>query len=77
MWRRGGENIVASRERYTTSGRLGRATARHRWELLVNYLNFIRVMVFCLFCRRTKIIIVTAIRGFKIYIHIQSLMFFI
>ena len=49
----------------------------HRWELLGNYRDFIKVMVFYLFCWRTKRIIVTAITCFKIYILIQSLMLFI
>ena len=49
----------------------------HRWELLGNYHNFVGVMVFYLFCQRTKRVLVTAIRGFKIYTHNQSLMIFI
>ena len=49
----------------------------HKWELLGNYLDFIEVMVFYLFCRRTKRILVTVIRCYKIYIHIHSLMLFI
>ena len=50
---------------------------RHIWELMGDYLDFIVVMVFYLFCWRTKRILVTAITGFKIYILIQSLMLFI
>ena len=49
----------------------------HRWELPGNYRDFIVVMVFYLFCWRTKRIIVTPITYFKIYILIQSLMLFI
>ena len=49
----------------------------HRWELPGNYRDFIEVMVFYLFCWRTKRIIVTAITGYKIYLLIQSLMLFI
>ena len=52
-------------------------SCEHRWELPGNYRDFIVVMVFYLFCRRTKRILVTAITGFKIYILIQSLMLFI
>ena len=48
----------------------------HRWELSGNYPDFIVVMVFYLFCQRTKRILVTAITGFKIYILIISLMLF-
>ena len=47
------------------------------WELPVNYRYFMVVMVFYLFCRRTKRILVTAITGFKIHILIQSLILFI
>ena len=49
----------------------------HIWELPGNDRDFIGVMIFYLFCRRTEIILVTAIRGFKIYIHIPSLILFI
>ena len=44
----------------------------HRWELLGNYRDFIVVMVFYLFFRRTKRILVTATTGFKFYTLIQS-----
>ena len=50
---------------------------RHIWELPGNYRDFIVVMVFYLFCWRTKRILVTAITDFKIYILIQSSMLFI
>ena len=49
----------------------------HRWELPGNYLDFIVVMVFYLFCCKTKRILVTLIIDFKIYILIQSLILFI
>ena len=49
----------------------------HRWELPGNYRDFIMVMVFYLFFRRTKRILVTPITDFKIYILLQSLMLFI
>ena len=54
----------------------GKHSLPHIWELPVNYRDFIVVMVFYLFFQRTKRILVTAITGFKIYIHIQSFMFF-
>ena len=50
---------------------------KHRWELLGNYRDFIMVMVFYLFCWRTKRILVTNITGLKMYILIQSLILFI
>ena len=53
------------------------ATKAHRRELPGNYRDFIAVMVFYLFCQRTKRIIVIAITCFKIYILIKSLMLFI
>ena len=37
----------------------------HRWELPGNYRDFIVVMVFYLFCWRTKRILVTPITDFK------------
>ena len=49
----------------------------HRWELPGNYRDFIVVMVFYLFCWKTKRILVTPITDFKMYILIQSLMLFI
>ena len=50
---------------------------KHIWELPGNYCDFIVVMVFYLFFRRTKGIIVTTITDFKIYILMQSLLLFI
>ena len=47
--------------------------SNHRWELPGNYRDSIVVMVFYLFCRITKRIIVTAITGIKIYLLINSL----
>ena len=49
----------------------------HIWELPGKYRDFILVMVFYLFCWRTKRILVTAITGFKIYILIHPLMLLI
>ena len=56
---------------------IGTPAPTHIWELPGNYHDFIVVMVFYLFCQRTKRILVTVITGFKIYILIQSLMLFI
>ena len=50
---------------------------KHIWELPGNYRGFIVVVVFYLFCWRTKRILVTPITDFKVYILIQSLMLFI
>ena len=43
----------------------------HRWELTGNYRDFMVVMVFYLFCRRTNRILVTPIIEFKFFILIQ------
>ena len=51
---------------------VGKPSLPHRWEL-----PGIMVMVFYLFFRITKRILVTAITGFKIYILIESLILFI
>ena len=55
----------------------GKPTVIHRWELLGNYHDFIRVVVFYLFFWRSIIILVTAVFCYTFYIYIQSLMILI
>ena len=62
---------------YQSSSLFLSSSTLHRWELPGNYRDFIVVMLFYLFCRRTKIILVTPTTGFKTFTIIQSLMLFI
>ena len=56
---------------YTLQASIRGGASEHRWELPGNYHDFIGVLIFYLFCRRTKRIIVTTIICYK-FIYISS-----